>query len=110
MNDVELLRDGLAKIEAGWVQGALSSIDPENGILCHCALGAMGVETLEIGECGNPELDRATELLWPALPQDAQGLICYSSEDIWEFNDRYKNTVDDVKAMFHRAIAIAEAK
>lgn len=111
MNDVELLRDGLAKIEAGWTQGELRKVDPENGILCHCALGAMGVEKFGVDEYGklNQKLVKATELLLPALPDDAK-----SDEpgfcDIWRFNDRGTTKVDDVKAMFHRAIAIAEAK
>lgn len=105
MNGVELLRSGLAKIEAGWVQGVLCKV--VNGKVCYCVLGALG----ETSNASTEVEDRAIGLLWQALPKYAR---LFGSEpmvsDVWHFNDSLECTQQEAIKLYERAIVIAEGK
>lgn len=118
MDDLELLRGGLSKIETHWEKGML-----HNKITgCYCAIGAMGVTELDPGDEENPNepYRTAVRLLAPAIPEQfmkdmgvqADYIVRNEMYDygyvVWEYNDDEKTTHDDVIAMFKRAIEIKE--
>lgn len=107
MTDLEKLKRGLRRIKNGWTQGKLrQKID---GKTCYCALGAMGVTTLDPKPPAQIlALKKATKLLFPALEMSIRESFSIAHYCVVFFNDGRKTTKADVEAFYERAIALKE--